>query len=524
MQPSQSSFCGLRISRLRGALLPLFALAAVATTCVPANACTSILVSRGASADGSVMITYSCDDAGCYSTLGIAPAADHKPGEMIEIGPRLPTGKAPRGKIPQVPHTYKMLSHLMNEHQLAISETTFGGRPELVNPQGLLDCGPLMMLALQRARTAREAVQVMTRLADEYGYGESGESISVSDPQEAWILEIVGAGPGGKGAVWVAARVPDGYISCHCNQSRIGEIPRNDPANWLYSANVESFAMSKGWYDPKSGQPFRFQEAYSPAKPFVRRTCDARVWSILRRAAPSRHFSSDYIHSKPGSQAYPLFVKPDGKLTVADVFALMRDHFEGTELDMTQGIDAGPFGAPVRWRPLPWKVDGVEYAWTRPISTQQTGFSSVTQSRAWMPDPVGGLVWYGVDDSYTSCYLPFYCSIDAVPQSFTGGSIEKFSWDSAWWVFNFTANLAYTKYSYIMPEIRAAQHEHRIEPALVAAGGGEDGGRVGPHQPQPRHPLPHRLLGDARRTDGEPVAGAGRAPHHQVQRRLRPRS
>ncbi len=466
MQPSPSGFRRLPCIRFPGVLLILSAWAAVAASPSPANACTSILVSRGASADGSVMTTYNCDDAGCYSTLGITPAADHNPGEMIVAGPCLPTDKGPRGKIPQVPHTYKVLSGLMNEYQLSLAETTFGGRPEALNPQAVLGYGLMMRLALERARTAREAIQVMTRLIDEYGYGDEGESISVADPREVWIFEIVGSGPGGKGAAWVAVRVPDGYITCHCNQSRIGEIPRHDPANWLYSANVESFAVSKGWYDPKSGQPFRFAEAYSPAKPFVRRTCDTRVWSILRRAAPSQHFSPDYHRSKPGAQPYPLFVKPDGKLGVADVFALMRDHYEGTEFDMTQGVDAGPFGSPRRWRPLPWKVDGVEYGWERPISTQQTGRSSVTQSRAWLPDPIGGVVWCGLDDTYTSCYLPFYCGIDAVPKSFTGGSVDKFSWDSAWWVFNLTANIAYTKYSYIMPEIRAAQKD--IESNLLA--------------------------------------------------------
>ena len=456
MRPAQSDF---RRSVLVAFRVTLLLLALAAAVSLPANACTSVVVSRGASADGSVIVTYSCDDAGFCPSLNIKLAADHKPGETIELGPRLPTDKNPHSRIPQVAHTYKVLGSLINEHQVAMSETTFTGRPETLNPQGPLNYGQMMFLALQRARTAREAIQVMTRLVAEHGYGDMGESISVADPQEAWIFEIVGTGPGGKGGVWAAARVPDGYISCHCNQSRIGEIPRNNPANWLYSDNVESFAVSKGWYDPKSGQPFRFFEAYSPPTPMVRRTCDTRVWSILRRTAPSQHFSPDYHRSKPGSQPYPLFVKPDGKLTTADVFALMRDHYEGTEFDMTKGIDAGPFGVPRRWRPLPWKVDGVEYGWERPISTQQTGFCSVTQLRAWMPDPVGGLVWYGLDDSYTSCYLPFYCGIDALPQSFTGGLIEKFSWDSAWWVFNFTANYAYTKYSYIMPEIRAAQKD-----------------------------------------------------------------
>ena len=446
------------IHHLRQVWLPLCGWALLAIVALPAEACTSILVTRGASADGSVMITYSCDDAGLYASLSLVPAADHKPGESIAIEPRGPEDKRPPGKIPQVAHTYKVLG-LMNEHQLAISETTFGGREELHNPLGLIDCSPLMILALQRARTAREAIQVMTRLVAEYGYGDEGESFSIADTQEAWILEMVGTGPGGKGAVWVAVRIPDGQVSCHANSARIGEFPRNDPANCLYSENVESFARSKGWYDPKSGQPFRFCDAYCPATPLSRRICDTRVWSILRRAAPSQHLSPDYHRSKPGSQPYPLSLPPDAKLSAADVFALMRDHYEGTEFDMTQGVDAGPYGLPRRWRPLAWKVDGVEYAWERPIATQQAAFTFVSQSRAWLPDPVGGLYWYGVDDAYTSCYIPLYCGIDALPKSYTGGSNSKFSWDSAWWVFNFVSNYAYLKWSYMIPEIRACQKD-----------------------------------------------------------------
>ncbi len=448
-------------------MTPLVVAAAILAA-MPAAACTSILVTRGASADGSVMITAAGDSAGGFATLGVQPAADHKPGEMITVEASAPGDEVKNvaGKIPQVPHTYQVLSGLINEHQLALSETTFGGRKELENPQGVLHYGFLMSLALQRARTAREAIQVMTKLVEEFGYADEGESISIADTQEAWILEIVGSGPNGKGAVWAACRVPDGHVSCHANQSRIGEIPRDDPTNWLFSENVESFAIKHGWYDPKSGQPFRFFEAYCPPTPLLRRICDARVWSILRRAAPSQHLSPDYHRGKPGSQPYPLSLPPDHKLSVADVMALMRDHYEGTEFDMTKGIDAGPFRLPSRWRPLVFKVDGVEYAWERPVSTQQTAFSSITQSRAWLPNPIGGLVWYGMDDSYTTCYLPFYCCIDAVPKSFAAGTIQKFSWDSAWWVFNLASNYAYTKYSHIAPEIQAVQRE--IESTMLA--------------------------------------------------------
>jgi dipeptidase len=448
-------------------LAPLAALAVVLVAAASAVACTSVLVTRGASADGGVMITYHGDCAGGFSTLGIAPAADHKPGEMIEIAPTT-EGPCPSvgGKIPQVPHTYQVFSGLMNEHQLALAETTFGGRKELENPKALMRYPMLMQIALQRAKTAREAIDVMTKLVAEHGYADEGESISIADTQEAWVLEIVGSGPGGKGAVWVAMRVPDGHISCHANQSRIGEFPRNDPANCIFSDNVESFAVSRGWYDPKSGQPFRFYDAYCPPTPLSRRICEARVWSVFRRAAPSLHLSPDYHRAKPGSQPYPFSLKPDRKLSVADVFALLRDHYEGTEFDMTQGIDAGPYGLPRRWRPLVFKIDGVEYAWERPIATQQTAFSSISQSRAWLPNPVGGVIWFGMDDSYTTCYLPFYCCIDAVPKSFAAGTIKKFSWDSAWWVFNVAANYAYPRYSQMVPEIQAVQKE--IESDLLA--------------------------------------------------------
>jgi dipeptidase len=443
----------------RRLVFALLVLAATGSAALPAMACTSLLVTKGASADGSVMITYHCDDAGGFGTLGVLPAADHPAGEMIEIGPRDPTTNLPRGKIPQVAHTYKVVGGLINEFQLSISETTFGGRPELLNTNGLMEYHHLMQLALQRARTAREAIHVFTQLVADYTYESEGETISFADTQEAWILEIVGTGPGGKGGCWVAMRIPDGQICCHANHPRIAEIPRSDPDNWMFSDNIESLAVSKGLYDPKSGQPFRFCDAYCPATPFSRRICDTRVWSILRRAAPSRNFSPDYTRSKPGAEPYPITVTPDKKLSTSDVFALLRDHYEGTEFDMTKGIDAGPFNLPRRWRPLTFKVDGVEYCWERPISTQQTGFSSVSQSRSWLPNPIGGLVWFGMDDSYTTCYVPFYCSLETAPKSFAAGTIAKFSWDSAWWVFNVAANYAYTKYSYIMPEVQAVQKE-----------------------------------------------------------------
>jgi len=346
---------------------------------------------------------------------------------------------------------------LINQHQLVIGETTFGGREELRNPDGLFHYWDLMELALQRAKTAREAIKVMTDLVADYGYRSSGESFSIADTKETWILEMIGPDSGGVGAEWVALRVPDGYISCHANKARIGEFPLDDPENCLYSDNVISFAVEKGYYDPASGEPFRFCDAYCPATPENQRYAGARVWSIFSRAAPSKNLSPAYHRAAEGAKPYPLWIKPDKKLSVVDVFALMRDHYEGTDYDMTRGIDAGPYGCPNRWRPMTWMIDSIEYAWERPISTQQTAFSFVSQSRSWLPDAVGGVYWYGVDDTYTTCYVPLYCGIDAIPRSFTVGSLRKFSWESAWWVFNFVANFASLKYSYMLPEILAVQ-------------------------------------------------------------------
>jgi len=428
--------------------------ACVLITGLRGQACTNLLVTKGASQDGSVIITYTCDGE-YHPHLRYTPAADYKPGEFLEI---TDWGGKLRGKIKHVPHTYAVVG-LMNEHQLAISETTFSGREELQNPEGLLHYWDMMRLALQRTKTAKEAIKVMTELVAEYGYRSTGESISIADTKEAWILEIIGPGPGGKGAIWVALRVPDGYISCHANKARIGEFPLDDPENCLYSENVISFAVEKGYYDPSSGEPFRYCDVYCPPTPKNQRYADTRVWSFFRRVAPSQNFSPDYHRAVDGAKPYPLWIKPDKKLSAADVFDLMRDHYEGSDFDMTKGIDAGPYGTPNRWRPIVWEVDNVEHAWERPISTQQTGFTFVSQSRSWLPDPVGGVYWYGVDDTYTTCYVPLYCGIDAIPESYTVGSLGKFSWDSAWWVFNFVANYANLRYCDMLPDIQAVQSD-----------------------------------------------------------------
>jgi dipeptidase len=416
--------------------------------------CTNILVTKGASVDGSVIITYSVDGE-FLPLLRYTPAQDHAPSEFFEVKGRDGTVRA---RIPQPAHTYGTFG-IMNEHQLAIGETTFDGRPELQNKQGGINYWTLMQLALQRARTAREAIKVMTGLVDEFGYASTGESFSIADPNEAWILEMIGPGDGGKGAIWVAVKVPDGYISAHANRSRIGTFPLNDPESCLYSPNVISFAEQKGYYKPKTDGPFRFCDVYCPATAQELRYTETRVWSIFRRAAPSLNLPVDYSRGTPGAKPYPLWIKADRKLSVQDVMALMRDHYEGTPLDMTKGVDAGPFGSPLRARPMTFQVGAEKYSWERPISTQQTGCSFVANSRSFLPDAVGGVLWYGLDDTYTSCYFPLYAGITAVPPSYGIGTLQKFSWDSAWWVFNLVANYAQLKFSYMVKDIQAVQQE-----------------------------------------------------------------
>jgi len=418
----------------------------------PANACTNFMVTKAASTDGSTMITYTCDGE-FHPHMEYIPAADHEPGDSLEI--KSWRGQI-RGKVAQVPHNYAVVD-LMNEHQLAIGETTFGGRDEMENPDGLLNYWDLMSIALQRATTAREAIDVMSGLVEDYGYCGPGESFSIADPQEVWYMEMIGPGKGGEGAHWVALRVPDGYICGHANKARIGEFPLDDPENCRYSKNVIADAIAKGYYSPESSAPFRFCDAYCPATPKNLRYSASRVWSMFRRSAPSLDLSPDYHRGVVGAEPYPLWIKPDKKISFADVKNIMRDHYEGTDYDMTKGVDAGPYGCPNRWRPMDWTVDSTNYIWERPISTQQTGFSFISQSRSWLPDPIGGVYWYGLDDTYFSCYMPMYCGINQIPPSFTVGTLQEFSWESAWWVFNFVANFSNLKYSYMKEDIQAVQ-------------------------------------------------------------------
>jgi len=447
------------ISLLRRTLAVCAALAVCAITALPAQACTNFIASKGATTDGSVIVTYTCDGE-FHPHLRHTPAADHEPGAMQELthwnGEVL-------GEIPYPAHTHGVVN-LMNDQQVTIGETTTGGREELINPDGLFHYWHLMQITLQRAESARHAVEVIGRLVGEYGYRSSGESFAIGDPQEAWIMEIVGPGPGGQGAHWVALRVPEGHVSAYANMGRIGTFDPQDRDNCLTSGpRMVKFAQEMGWYDPTDG-PFNWREAFHPADAQKLRYTATRVWSLFRRCGVQ--LPADYHRGRDGADPYPLWIKPTEKLDVAAVFDLMRDHYEGTEYDMTQGVDAGPYGNPSRWRPMGFEVDGHSYTWERPISTQQTGFSMVTQSRDWLPDPVGGVTWYGLDDTWFTCYVPLYCGMDAVPESYTRGSLGQFSWDSAWWTFNFVSNFAALKYSYMSADIRAVQND--LEGQLLA--------------------------------------------------------
>jgi dipeptidase len=434
--------------------ITVFAIGVVVLSTPSGEACTNILVTKGASADGSTMITYACDGR-FHPRLRHSEPADHEPDAEYEI--REWSGTL-RGVIPQATHTYGVVG-LMNEHQLAISETTTTGREELENPDGLIHYWTLMKLTLERAATAREAIEVMAALVEEHSYRSTAESFSIADPDEVWLMEMIGTGPGGDGAVWVAMRIPDGSIAAYANAPRIRTFPLDDPDNCLYSSNVISFAVDRGYYDPASGEDFDFAAAYDTPTQQSRRYTATRVWSIFRRAAPSLELDPAFHRGDPEAEPYPLWIEPENKLSLADVMALMRDHYEGTDYDMTRGVDAGPYGTPNRWRPMSWKIDEEEYTWERPISTQQTGFSFVSQSRSWLPDAVGGVYWYGLDDTYTSVYIPLYAGITRIPKSFTVGRLDQFSWDSAWWVFNFVANIANLKYSFMIEDIQAVQRE-----------------------------------------------------------------
>ena len=428
------------------------------------KACTNYIITKGASVDGSVMISYAADSHVLYGELYYYPAMNYPAGAMLNIV-EWDTGK-PLGKIKQVRHTYNVVGN-MNEYQVAIGETTYGGREELLDTTAIIDYGSLMYIALQRSQTARQAIHVMTTLVAEYGYASEGESFSVSDKNEAWILEMIGKGPGRRGAVWVARRIPDGYICGHANQARITTFPLKDTTECLYAPDVISFAKEKGYYKGDD-KDFSFADAYAPLKFDGVRFCEVRVWSMFRKVNKDMDKYFDYIKGENLKNRIPLWIKPDRKISLQDMMGFMRDHLEGTPLDMTKDFGAGPFGLPYRWRPLTWKVDSIDYCNERATSTQQTGFSFVAQSRSWAPDKIGGIIWFGVDDAASTVYTPMYTCMTKVPETFAvdNGDMLTYSDNSAFWAFNFVANFCYLRYNVMIEDVKKNQGE--LETTYIA--------------------------------------------------------
>lgn len=412
-----------------------------------ASACTNFIITRGASTDGSIMVTYAADSHQLYGCLyKYTPAK--RAAAMMPVY-EWDTGKY-LGDIPQAEVTYSTVGN-MNEHSLIITETTFGGREELVDPEGRVDYGSLIYIALQRARTAREAIDVIVDLANTYGYASSGESFSIADTEEAWIMELIGKGPGNKGIVWVARRIPDGYICAHANQARITTFPKDDPDNCLYAPDVISFARENGYYSGDDAD-FSFCDAYAPLNFSAMRACEARVWSFFRTFADDMDKYVDYAMGYNAANRMPLWVKPAAKISPKQVFDAMRDHFEDTPMDMTKDLGAGGHGLPYRWRPMSFEVDGKEYINERATATQQTGFWMVGQAR---PGKTG-ILWFGVDDAATSCLTPIYCNTTEVPECFAegNGSMLEYSPTSAFWLFNRVTNFAYLRYDMMSADIR----------------------------------------------------------------------
>jgi dipeptidase len=468
-------------------LSTLFIFSALVLWQPTAHACTNFLVTKGASKTGATYITYSADSHQLYGELYYRPAAVFAPGTWADIR-EWDTGK-PLGKIKQVAQTYSVIGN-MNEYQVTIGETTYTGREELADSTGIMDYGSLIYTALQRSKTAREAIKVMTELVAEYGYYSTGESFSIGDPNEVWIMEMIGKGAPSrvkdkngvektvysKGAVWVAIRIPDGYISGHANQARITTFPLengktsisskniknifNPEVSCVYAQDVISFAKEKGFYkDAKI--PFSFADAYAPVDFGGLRACEARVWAGFRKVCKDADKFFPYINGEDMVNRLPLYMKPDRMLTLDDVKGMMRDHFSGTQYDMTKDVGAGPYKCPYRWRPMSFKVDGKDYVHERAISTQQTGFSFVAEMRGWLPNHIGGINWFGLDDTYLTVYTPMYCGITAVPETFKvgNGSMLKFSWNSAFWVFNWVSNWTYSRWSDISVEVLKLQKE-----------------------------------------------------------------
>ena len=462
----------------------LFIAALVAAWGWQGHACTNFLLTRGSTSDGSTMITYAADSHTRYGQLRFHPGGTHQPGEMLSL---YNYGSLKHQiDIPQAARTYRVVGFI-NEHQFAMGETTWGGIAPLSkgNLEGI-DYGNLIYLALQRARNCREAIRVMADLVATYGYADGGETFSLADPDEVWLFEITSKGHEEKGAVWVARRVPEGYVSAHANQARITQFPQ-EPSRWrkargkglhpaisslhldyinepevecVYSHDVVSFARKNGWFSGKDAD-FSYADTYNPLTFSGLRACEARVYAFFNRIAQGMQRYEAYAMGDPKAERLPLWIKPDQKLSTHDVMELMRDHFEGTPMDMTQDVGAGPFHCPYRWRPMDFKVDGKEYIHERAISTQQTGFSFVAQCRKGFADHLGGIIWFGVDDTYSTCYCPMFCAIDSIPLCFRegNGSMSQYSPTSAFWLFNRVSNFCYLRYDSMIVDVRNMQKE-----------------------------------------------------------------
>ena len=462
----------------------LFIVALVAAWGWQGHACTNFLLTRGSTSDGSTMITYAADSHTRYGQLRFHPGGTHQPGEMLSL---YNYGSLKHQiDIPQAARTYRVVGFI-NEHQFAMGETTWGGIAPLSkgNLEGI-DYGNLIYLALQRARNCREAIRMMADLVATYGYADGGETFSLADPDEVWLFEITSKGHEEKGAVWVARRLPEGYVSAHANQARITQFPQ-EPSRWrkargkglhpaisslhldyinepevecVYSHDVVSFARKNGWFSGKDAD-FSYADTYNPLTFSGLRACEARVYAFFNRIAQGMQRYEAYAMGNPKAERLPLWIKPDQKLSTHDVMELMRDHFEGTPMDMTQDVGAGPFHCPYRWRPMDFKVDGKEYIHERAISTQQTGFSFVAQCRKGFADHLGGIIWFGVDDTYSTCYCPMFCAIDSIPLCFRegNGSMSQYSPTSAFWLFNRVSNFCYLRYDSMIVDVRNMQKE-----------------------------------------------------------------
>lgn len=424
-------------------------------------ACTNLIVTKGASTDGSVICTYNCDTFGYSGWLTHSPAGRHEKGEKIPIRSFWHPAEI-KGYVDQVEYTYSVIGYI-NEHQLCIVETTFGGRTELVNPEGILGYDNVIQLALQRCTTARDAIRTMGDLMDEYGYCDEGETFTVCDTEEAWIMELIGKGPGRKGAVWVALRIPDGQISAHANLSRIRQIPFKDKENCMYSDDVVSFAREMGYFSGKDFD-FSFRDAYCPISFLGVRMGDTRVWSFFRHHTDTAQMDR-YLPYLDGDfetcDHLPLWITPDSKLSVRDIMKDMRDHYEGTPLDMTVGIDAGPWGMAVRPRAKTYESEGRKYFRERPIASPQAGFTMVSQLRGWLPDEVGGIMYFNCDDADMVAYVPVYCGSNSIPKAFDADNNKngEFNWNGAFWLCNLVSNMIYPRYSAMIGSLREAQAE-----------------------------------------------------------------